>query len=130
MADKKSSIITVLLKYSIPLISGLAVSVAAIAIFSSLMASTSLPDSTADTLVVLSASVGALLCGFLLAKARNGKGIVSGLIGGAMFFLTVFVVGALCFQESGFGVMTISIMLFSIISSTVGGILSANLLHH
>lgn len=130
MTNTKNSIISSLLGHAIALIIGLVVSVILIAVFSAIMANTSIPDPASDLLVIVSASLGALLCGFLLAKFRSGKGIISGLLGGVMFFASIFSVGAICFHGSGFGSLTLSMLIFTVLSSTVGGILSANLLRH
>ncbi len=69
--------------------------------------------------------IGSLVCGFLSNKMLSFKGLISGLISGIPLSTLIFLL-MLSFSNGRLNTYSISVLVLILLSSTIGGIISAN----
>ncbi len=70
--------------------------------------------------------IGGLICGYISTKMLSFKGLISGLLGGIPLSIFVFII-MLFFSNGQLNEWSIIILVLVLFSSTIGGIISANM---
>ena len=126
MKKSYSGLSRVLKIYGISLISGATVCAVFLLIFSVVLTSLDIPHSLSTLMSTVSLAIGALTCGGIASFLQGKNGLLSGLVGGLVFFIALTITG-LIFSPFEIGITALFKLLISVISGIVGGIIGVNL---
>ncbi len=85
-----------------------------------------LPGSVMHGAPILAAAVGAFYAGFTAFRCLKSRALVIGLAAGLIYFLLLFVLGALFFSHWGSGDSTLVVLLVSLGTAALGAVLAAS----
>lgn len=96
-----------------------------IAVFAIIVTKTDVSNTVIEVLTLFALGCASFFCAFINQKKTRQRGIVIGTISGAEIFLIIFIIGL--FGANGvFTLLMLKKLLTVLISSILGGILSAN----
>lgn len=121
--EEKSGLAVFLL---IRLAIGLVISLVILLVGAMLIASGTMPESAIAVIPVAAGFVGSLGFGHAAARAFGSKAFMAGLVAGLVFFLALFLLGAIVFWRWSPGASTVSMLLASLLGGLIGGMLSAS----
>ncbi len=114
-----------ILGFIIPCLVGVVATVLSSFIFSAILSKSSEISNIYIFYFIISIILGGLFCGFISSKILNFKGLFSGLISGTPLSLIVFII-MLFFSNGRLNGYSIFVLVIILLSSTIGGIISAN----
>ncbi len=117
--------VKVILGFIIPCLIGTLTTVIISFIFSFILSKSSEITTLSVFYFIISVAIGSLLCGFISTKMLTFKGLISGLVSGIPLSLFIFVI-MLYFSNGKLSELSIIILAVILLSSTIGGIISAN----
>lgn len=96
-------------------------------IFAVIITYTDFPGKMVSPIVILLTVLSILLAGFLTAKRKNSKGWLIGAATGLVYMIILYIIGALIYNNVGFGANTLAMFALGVLSGSFGGILGINL---
>jgi len=105
---------------------GLIVSVILIAILSALLVFTPLPESTTSAAIIIVIIISNLIAGLSLSKKMRANGLMAGIFVGIFYAVALYLIGAIFYNKVDINWGTVIMLLISIVSGAVGGIVGVN----
>lgn len=102
---------------------GILLTMAAIFVFSVLIASGAIPESLSDTLILVSVILGATLGGLYCAGRQGGGVVIAGLSSAAAYILLILVFTLLFGRKSGETALTFRIIIATVAGASFGAVL-------
>ena len=106
-------------------LTGLIVSILLILLFSLFVWTGIFPDGLIWILGVLAAILGAYIAGFLCVRRLKVKALIFGVVTGALFFIVLYLMGAIFFARIATGIGSFVTYLLACIAAAVIGSISA-----
>ena len=106
-------------------ISGVLVCLVLMFAFAALMSANSLPMTFAAAFASCCSGLGSLIAGMVCAKKLKSRGLLAGLITGAVMYLILLLAG-LIFTGGGMSSASLFRMMIVVICATIGGIMGVN----
>jgi len=104
----------------------LIISIILIAILSLLLVFTPLPESTTGFAIILVIILSNLLAGINLSKKMRANGMVAGSVSGIFYAVALYLIGAIFYNKVDINLGTLGMLLLSLISGAIGGIIGVN----
>ncbi len=100
---------------------------AVFAVFAVLLTYTSVPDTIIDTVVLLTMIFAVMISGFTTARRATSRGWLNGAVGGLIYVLILYIVGAMFVTGLVFDKNVVILMLIGFLSGAFGGIVGINM---
>ena len=104
----------------------LIVSVILIAILSALLVFTPLPESTTSFAMILVIILSNIIGGLALSKNMRANGMMAGAASGILYAIALYLIGAIFYNKVDINLGTLGMLLISLISGAIGGIVGVN----
>ena len=101
-------------------------SIILIAALSALLVFTSLPESTTGVAIILIIILSNIIGGIALSRKMRANGMIGGAISGILYAIALYLIGALFYNKVDINVGTWTILIISIFSGALGGIVGVN----
>lgn len=100
---------------------------AVFAIFALLLTHTSMPDSIIGTVVFVTMIFAIMLAGFTVARRASSRGWLNGAVGGLLYVLILYIIGALFVTGFVFDKHVVMLLIVGFLSGAFGGIVGINM---
>lgn len=100
---------------------------AVFAVFALLLAYTSIPDSIIGTVVFVTMVFAIMLSGFMVARRATSRGWLNGAVGGLLYALILYILGAFFVTGLVFDKHVAMLLLIGFLSGAFGGIVGINM---
>jgi len=104
----------------------LIVSVVLIAILSALLVFTPLPESATSAAIIIVIIASNVIAGLSLSKKMRANGLMAGICVGIFYAVALYLIGAIFYNKVDINLGTIIMLLISIVSGAIGGIVGVN----
>ena len=101
-------------------------SIILIAALSCILVFTALPESTTGVAIILVIILSNIIGGIALSKKIRAGGMTSGAISGILYAIALYLIGALFYNKVDINLGTLAILLTSVLSGALGGIVGVN----
>ncbi len=95
-------------------------------IFSWILYATEISEDISDTIILIITLISTFAGGFLCGRKKKSGGLLFGGIVGLIYFILLFIASALIYSAAPSSA-GISVMIFGIISSAIGGVIAINI---
>ena len=99
---------------------------AVFAVFALLVTYTSMPDSIIGTVVFITMIFAVMLAGFTVARGATSRGWLNGAVGGLMYVLILYILGAIFVTDVVFDKHVATLVAIGFLSGAFGGIVGIN----
>ncbi len=97
------------------------------AVFALLLTYTSMPDSIIGTVVFVTMVFAIMLSGFMVARRATSRGWLNGAVGGLLYVLFLYILGALFVTGLVFDKHVVMLLIIGFLSGAFGGIVGINM---
>jgi len=108
------------------LLTALVATILLIGVLSALLTWTPLPEATASIGVILCVILANILGGIMISGKMRANGMMAGASLGLIYAIVIYLIGAIFLDKIGMGWHTVVMVLTSVISAAVGGIIGVN----
>jgi len=108
------------------LLAALITSIILIAVLSALLVFTSLPESTTNAAIILVIILSNIIGGLALSKKMRANGMIAGATSGIFYTAALYLIGAFLYNKVDINIGTLTMLIVSVISGAVGGIVGVN----
>lgn len=88
---------------------------------------TSFPTGLISPAVIIITVLSVILAGILTSRKCTSKGWLYGTVTGFLYMLILYLLGAIVYRDTSFGLNSLSMFALGIFSGTLGGIIGINL---
>ena len=96
-------------------------------VFALLLTYTSMPDSIMGTVVFITMVFSVMIAGFMTGKRANSRGWLNGAVGGLLYVLILYIVGAVFVTGLIFDSHVLWLLIIGFLSGAFGGIVGINI---
>lgn len=100
-----------------------------LALFAALLTYTNLSDIFITAGLVLTAIISNIIAGILISKKARNRGWINGAVGGCVYVVLLYFIGAIFFGNVGIGSGTLMMLAICLFSGAIGGIIGINMKH-
>jgi putative membrane protein (TIGR04086 family) len=100
-----------------------------LALLSALLVFTNLSEAFISFGLILTAVISNIIAGTLISKKTRTRGWINGALGGAVYVILLYFIGAIFFDSATIGKGTLLMLATCLISGTIGGIIGVNMKH-
>jgi len=98
-------------------------------VFAFIITFTNFPDSFVPAIVLILTIFSVMLSGILVARRSSSRGWLSGAVSGIVYMITLYILGAIVFNDVSFGINVLAMLALGLFAGTFGGIIGINMKH-
>lgn len=122
--SEQGSLTPILILKSISLCYGLTVIM--LALLALVVTYMPLSEGVVPTIVLLISILSIILSGMMVARSVSRKGWLCGSVTGVVYIITLYLIGAMVFQNFSFGITFLTMLVIGALSGAFGGIIGVN----